>query len=425
MIEKIVSEPPRLETLPLFSLANATDQLGVFRFHNSVFYKEQCYPVFEGVRKFIPTRDNLSYSKGYRYFALDKAILSSDSLIEACRSPLILAEDKMVACALYENLTNLTMGLINYLWDYCTTDHYSGNLVAILTSLIETTTNIARVHIELLYGLEPSANLIDWQWIAWILNSFSVKSNHFRTFREIDNKVKIIDEILFLRNHVIDEFKIQSLLFPLYGALSLGVYWSAYDLVFFPNDAKKVFYAKVGYHDQGGIHYTDHCGGILIERIMPVIFREKFKLSIREQNILVVDDNFARADTLSTCRKLIDSYGGLPFCRSVESSWSYFKHVKCSSTIADIVDFPSLRTYFHHSKQAEMLGLISNDHWEQYEKNIDYMNRLPHLALQMCANLHNAIDFGIWKDYTVSMMCKELDFALSFWLEKSMPEKKY
>ncbi|WP_138224536.1 phosphoribosyltransferase [Paenibacillus algicola] len=187
----------------------------------------------------------------------------------------------------------------------------------------------------------------------------------------------------------------------------------------------QIWFAKIGFHDQAGNEYLSSDGKLNIRKIMPQEFYESFSNAVKGKNCLIVDDNFAMGETFKACKTIIEEAGGVGYSRSIESSWSYFeRYHKDGGGSGIMVDFPSLRTYFHHTKQVTLINYLCSKEFGKYISEISDLNLLPSLALQIKRNYKRALKITDWPKHTLRVMHSEIKESDN-WLAKSSPEKIY
>ncbi|RPK27806.1 phosphoribosyltransferase [Paenibacillus xylanexedens] len=411
------------------------DILGILRMsslHLSTLEKEM-----DIISKYLPIINNCCLlSRGERYYDIKSAVddlpeltlISYETLMQQTKHILF---SPSITAALIENVLNILMAVTYAFWEHCTDFKFTTDFDAqILDRLIENSEKLASVHIALLYSLPyPKTEIekIDWDFISHLPNLIP-KNTVFRCFREVDNKFKILDEILFTKKHITLQHDIKAVVFPLYGAQAIGTYWAGYQRLMrlygdFSNQ-QMVFYIRIGFYDQSSTSFFGPHGEWEYDKIIPRKRLKHFSESIQGMNTLIIDDNFGRGNTFAACRKLIKDLGGRPFCRSLETSWTLFEHSGCNEQIRFLLDFPSLRSYFHHSKQKELIDLILQGKYKEYRHNIEQLN-LPNLNEQLALNMIKAKKLNIWSKDQLILMDKEIREAEAYWLESGYPEKQY
>jgi len=240
----------------------------------------------------------------------------------------------------------------------------------------------------------------------------------WRTFRELDNPVKIGNELRFLAEHVLTPRPdITAVLAPLYGSLSLALAARTVlpALLDRPVDVHLV---RLGFHDQGNVAYLGAGGTVRHRATAPCAYRDRLTAAARDTTVLVIDDNVGYGSTLRAARTLVEQLGGRAVTRSVESAWTLY-HRSGRHDIADAADLPSLRPNLHHSIHKRLTGHLLRGDTDAYLR--DGAHRAAGtLHRQMAASFDLAVSTGTWTTAQLAAMRAELAHAAS-WNEPPVP----
>ncbi|QUI23853.1 hypothetical protein HZI73_16810 [Vallitalea pronyensis] len=396
------------------------DALGAFRFDGSrmkLFLNNE--KERQAIECFLPKLNlDFSLSRGRPYYEINLALKNFDILVRVTVEVMDRYKNEPslqnMLNALLENVINVLIAVWYNMWCSCI-DNYKCNKNKILltcSKLIRQIENITSCHLHVMYPFFGSLNTakVDWDFIASIYEF--VEGNHyFRQFREYDNKPKIINEIIYNESYIIHEHSIDTILFPLYGSLTLAIYYRTFKEMMrseYIVNKQNMLLVRVGFHDLSDIDFYSHDGNICWNKIVPQpMIRDLFS-AIQDKNVLIIDDNIGYGKTLNFCKYMIKNKNGIGYSRSAETAWHLYK--KCGSThdISGIVDFPSLRSNFHHSVQEYLIKCLSNMDYINYSSTISkYENSLS----QMLSNLKIASDYGNWSQQQLKRMKNELYYA--------------
>ncbi|MFE9968806.1 hypothetical protein [Streptomyces sp. NPDC005525] len=314
--------------------------------------------------------------------------------------------------ALLDNLHNLAAAGAYTLW-HSLTDRPSltdDPRPGALERLLETATSTAALH-----GHRTARPFTPCPGDVALLRAHEAG---WRTFRELDNPVKIGNELSFLAEHVLaPRPDITAVLAPLYGSLSLALTARTVlpALLGRPIDVHLV---RLGFHDQGNVAYLGADGTIHHRATAPLTYRDRLTAATQDATVLVIDDNVGYGGTLRAARALVEQLGGRAVTRSVESAWTLY-HRSGRHDIADAADLPSLRPNLHHSIQTRLTGHLLRGDTGAYLSD-GALRAAGTLHRQMAASFDLAVSTGTWTSAQLAAMRAELAHAAS-WTEPPVP----
>ena len=197
-----------------------------------------------------------------------------------------------------------------------------------------------------------------------------VKNNielSFRLFREYDNRIKCINEIVYdIYALERDGIIVDNLFMPLYGASLIAVYASPVMEFFNINRNIKVMYARIGFHDLLPLELSADLIKINEPKIAPLNYIEKMKRVFSGKITLVIDDNVGYGSTISCCKKMIETYGGCCYTRTPETSWDRI----LESDIKLMTDYPGIFNYLRYTQQCEFIEELKKS--DTYNRELEY-----------------------------------------------------
>ncbi len=232
-------------------------------------------------------------------------------------------------------------------------------------------------------------------------------------FRELDSVPKIDDELRYLKRHVIPRLSVRHIVCPIYGAIGLANALAAG----LRETGAKVRLLRLGFHDLAYLGFREQ-QPIDMSLTVPSWMREGIEESLSSEAVLVVDDNIGYGSTLRACRNLVETRGGHPVTRSVETAWELFDRLP-EHKIHDVVDLPSLRPNFHHRIQAALIGHLRQRDVRAYGSACCRSSE-PVVA-QLRRNRHRVDHQDGWSEDQLRFMRYELEHAAS-WTEQPVPE---
>lgn len=317
--------------------------------------------------------------------------------------------------ALLDNLHNLAAAGAYALW-HGLTDHPAGPgdpRPAALNRLLEAaTTTAAALHLAQPVAAPPA-----------VVTSADLKlladaNSGWRTFRELDNHTKIMNELRFLAEHVLlPRPEITSMLAPLYGSMSLALTARAL-LPVLVGRPIQVHLVRLGFHDQRAVSYLATGGAVRHHATAPAPNRDELAAAASGATVLVVDDNVGYGSTMRAARTLVEQLGGRALTRSVESAWHLY-HRSGTHDIADAADLPSLRPNLHHTIQARLTGHLLDGDTGAYAGDPAH-RAFGTLHQQMADSFDLALSTGTWSSGQLAAMRAELDHAAT-WAEPPVP----
>lgn len=426
---KILPQPisvtsDHLQAQRAWALQSQTNALGIFHIPPHTW---------DGMRHALGTSDVMAaylpqlsdgshLSRGWAYYDISTSLKYLPVLAETCHELLesLLTDNQLpFTIALIENLFNQLAAATYALWEMAA--DAAGPWMDTLEQLLDTLRVVSATHLSLLFApsrVSECVASVDWEFVQK-LPSYLPHTLIFRRMREFDNKVKVVNEILYLVSEVLPAHNIDAVLFPLYGALTLACYFDAWQYLFNYQSAAacvKVQAVRLGAHDQSHITFLDSTGHIILERLLPEPWIPKLVNTIQNRTVLIVDDNVGYGTTLRLCKRLIHQLDGCSRARSAETAWHLFERNGLDHSIADAVDFPSLRPNFHHSTQTRLIDLLSSRQYSRYLDD-EAAGREQRVHARMAANLRLAQLSPTWDEQQLAAMQVELDHASRFWIE--------
>ncbi|MEU9575247.1 phosphoribosyltransferase [Streptomyces massasporeus] len=241
-----------------------------------------------------------------------------------------------------------------------------------------------------------------------------------RTFRELDSQSKIHDELAFLLTHVLDARPdVTAVVFPLYGAFSLGLAARAVLPSARPDRALPVHLIRLGFHDLAKVDYLGPDGTICFPLTGPPGHRERLSADISGARVLVVDDNVGYGTTLRACRALVRQLGGQATTRCTETAWHlYYRSGK--HDVADAADLPSLRPNLYYRIQERLIAHLLSGDAVAYVRDPAHSVRAT-LYQQMSNAYELALGLGTWSSGQLWGMRAELEHASLNWSRRAAP----
>ncbi|MFD9281049.1 phosphoribosyltransferase [Streptomyces mirabilis] len=316
--------------------------------------------------------------------------------------------------ALLDNLHNLAAASAYALW-HDLTDRPAGPgdpRPAALDRLLDAaTTTVTALHIPQPHTQPVAVTPADLELLTGLKSGW-------RSFRELDNHTKIMNELRFLAEHVLlPRPGITGMLAPLYGSLSLALSARAL-LPVLVDRPIQVHLVRLGFHDQSAVPYLGAGGTIRHDATAPAPHREALAAAASGATVLVVDDNVGYGSTLRAARTLIEQLGGQAITRSVESAWTLY-HRSGLHDIADAADLPSLRPNLHHSIQKRLTGHLLRGDARGYARDPAH-HAYGTLHQQMRDSFDLALSTGTWSSGQLAAMRAELGHATA-WAEPPVP----
>ncbi|MCX4581150.1 phosphoribosyltransferase [Streptomyces sp. NBC_01571] len=316
--------------------------------------------------------------------------------------------------ALLDNLHNLTAAGAYALWHHLT-DHPAAPgdpRPAALDRLLDTATAaVTALHTAHPHPEPDAVTPADLELLTRL-------EGGWRSFRELDNHTKMMNELRFLADHVLlPRPDITDLLAPLYGSLSLALTARAL-LPLLVDRPVRVHLVRLGFHDQSAVPYLGADGTIRHRATAPAPQCEALAAAVTDRTVLVVDDNCGYGSTLRAARTLVEQLGGEAVTRSVESAWSLY-HRSGLHDIADAADLPSLRPNLHHSIQKRLIGHLLRGDAHEYARDPAHQAHGT-LHQQMRDSFDLALSTGTWSSGQLAAMRAELGHATT-WAEPPVP----
>lgn len=201
---------------------------------------------------------------------------------------------------------------------------------------------------------------------SWILAETKNKLS-FRLFREFDNRIKCINEIVYIILAMdMEGTKIDNLFMPLYGASLLAVY--ALPVLHFFDLGKNinVCYARIGFHDLLPLKLSVNFVKTDEVKIAPDKYLRKLKKTLKNKTTLIIDDNVGYGITIKYCKKMVEFFWGKCLTRTVETSWDSILNANDKL----IVDYPSISNYFRYTDQYQFIECLKKA--DTYTREIEY-----------------------------------------------------
>jgi len=231
----------------------------------------------------------------------------------------------------------------------------------------------------------------------------------FRLFREYDNRIKCINEIVYsLYALERDGIKVDNLFMPLYGASLLAVYATPVMDFFDIKKNTEVLYARIGFHDLLPLDLSIDFIESNESKIAPCKYMEKLKKAFRNKTTLVIDDNVGYGLTLNCCKRMIEVYGGTCYTRTPETSWDKF----LGSGINVVTDYPGISNYLRYTQQSEFIESLHE--MDRYTRELEYKKCDRHI--EPC-NMDNYQISEMQKErikieYEIRKQFDQVDFSL-------------
>jgi hypothetical protein len=380
---------------------------------------------------FPPINRTYALSRSELYYDIDSALDAFPPLLALAKR--VLTERLpcpdlwSVTNGLVENLFNVLAAVTFGHWEKCCNDSVWNRKdeLVYLDRLLDALERLAMNQILLLTRDRQCHERycdIDWNFL-YSIPSHPGCDARFRMFREFDNRVKILDEVSYLTDRVLPRFPAEAVWFPMYGSLSLGCYFRAFQRL---RKAERLgtgpdtVFLRLGFHDLGEVAFRNEQGNLIPNRMIPAEWLPAIQERIKGRVVLVVDDNVGYGSTLRTCKELVHKWGAFPITRSAETAWHLFQRLEREHCISDAVDLPSLRSNFHHSLyELRITCLLSRT----YTKYYDYVWKDQSLdSLKQMRGNYDIAASAEWHGDQMMGMLEELEYAKENWLEGGVPE---
>jgi hypothetical protein len=243
----------------------------------------------------------------------------------------------------------------------------------------ETIKNHLYVYTEKLLDLEMFACDIQKQCELIELTMKMLKNKvqmNFRLFREYDNRIKCINEIVYsLYALERDEINVDNLFMPLYGASLLAVYAMPVIKFFDIKKDIEVLYARIGFHDLLSLDLSIESIELNESKIAPNKYIRKLKKALKNKTTLIIDDNVGYGLTLNCCKKMIEVYGGTCYTRTPETSWDKI----LESNISVVTDYPGISNYLRYTQQFKYIEKLHQ--LDTYTREFEYKKCVRHIEI--------------------------------------------
>ncbi|MCH5261753.1 MAG: hypothetical protein J1F42_02475 [Lachnospiraceae bacterium] len=250
------------------------------------------------------------------------------------------------------------------------------------------------------------------QWIliktSWILAE-SRAQLIFRLFREFDNRIKCINEIVYdIYALERDGIKVDNLFMPLYGASMLAMYASPVLEYFDIKKDIKVGYARIGFHDLLPLELSVDYIKADETKIAPAKYLAELKEGFKGRITLVIDDNVGYGMTINCCKKMIELYDGTCYTRTAETSWDKI----FQSDIALTIDYPGIFSYLRYTQQQEYIEHLKNK--AVYTREFEYKKNDRYIDTTKIdrGELNNIQIERMKREYEIKQQLDVVDFSL-------------
>lgn len=233
----------------------------------------------------------------------------------------------------------------------------------------ETIKNHLYVYTEKLLDLEMFACDIQKQCELIKLTMKMLKNKvqmNFRLFREYDNRIKCINEIVYsLYALERDEINVDNLFMPLYGASLLAVYAMPVIKFFDIKKDIEVLYARIGFHDLLSLDLSIESIELNESKIAPNKYIRKLKKALKNKTTLIIDDNVGYGLTLNCCKKIfppIKKYKSVP-----EAYYVPYPDAVYSDAVNYLIDMDKLIMDVRNEADNYVKRTFNSDEEAQYK----------------------------------------------------------
>jgi hypothetical protein len=359
------------------------DALGIFRIPADALAHDAVDPeLAPALRSFLPRLSGGdALSRGERYYDVRSSLLAWPALLAACRRLTAAEEraDRRTALALHENLFNVIAAMTFSYWERCCDEpECVDERGPVLASLVAILPEVAGLHLSVALGRDVTGGppSVDWAFLESVGTRFP-RQWPLRTLREFDSKPRVLNEVLYLGHEVRAMWPFQTVLFPLYGALTLAAYFRAVEGL---DDASSDGPApsvliRLGLYDRGESTYRTPEGRLDVDRLLPRPWLDDARRALRGSMVLVVDDNAATGRTLRACREFVLQCGGVPMTRSAETSWELLERHHGDRPSFEGVDLPGLRANMSNALHRSLVELLLRRRWDLYAQSAERLDR--------------------------------------------------
>ena len=245
---------------------------------------------------------------------------------------------------------------------------------------------------------------IDWEyWKKYVIRNWTYVTHDMR-YCELDNKFTIIKQVMWIRE-VLRTCRNCILLFPLYGAFYLKLFFDAIEDIYPSLKFIKSFFLNIGFHDNQSKYESIH-------NIISLSDSADFKTHLPHNEILVVDDNIGSGMTLMKVSEILLSLGFECKKMVCEVPWKAVIRTQNISTIQRVLDYPTL-------KECLIIGSI-NLYVKKIISNTYDLLQPPKIKY---FDLETALSFSGWSSEQRLLLEREFNFLVS--LEDNASWVKY